>query len=582
MPWISFSGSPKIAKTGRTPHGRARWVCVAALLGIWAGIIVIINPVGEFMVNDDWAYVRSLESLMHSGGLETTGHGPLHAPGGPALVTHLLWGLAFVKAAGFSLTVLRVSVLTLGILASIVLFLMLLRCGASAGLSLLGTLTLVFNPLFLSQCFSFMTDITFTGFALVSVFFFHLGVQRSNTRIVALGLAFALAATLTRQLGLVLAVGFVATCFMHPKGTELGRFKMVIAALGIVVAPWIGYEVLLHWLGSTSILEHSMLHNAVMYAYSMDARQYVEFLSRHILVSTLGYACVLISPILAVRYGGLWSSGRFRLCVATLTAGLAAYQLLLWFGIVDPPVIMNGNVIYDLGIGPVVLKDTYIMGIDRFPTLPKSVYAVIVYWSVIAVGVFIALAADSVRNAIRRQGSPERPSSDFLAVNCLLTALVYMAIVVPLGPYDRYLILPCALLIVWVVARMPSPKKVPLSLGSIVPVALPLLCLIIFSVAGTRDFLEMKRSLSTAHDYVLNVMKVNPCHVDGGFEFNGYHCYRKGLPHQTGLSWWWVEEEKYLITLGTLPGYRVIRTFPFPRVWGPDGSVFLLEPVMDQ
>ena len=91
------------------------WVPLVFLTGIWTAIIFIVNPVGEFMVNDDWAFVRCLESLMREGRLETTGHGPSNAPGGPALITHLLWGLAFVKTAGFSLTVLRVSVLTLGV-----------------------------------------------------------------------------------------------------------------------------------------------------------------------------------------------------------------------------------------------------------------------------------------------------------------------------------------------------------------------------------------------------------------------------------------------------------------------------------
>ncbi len=548
-------------------------------MGVWAVVIVIIDPVGEFMVNDDWAYVRSLESLIQDGSLKTTGHGPLHAPGGPALITHLLWGLAFVKVAGFSLTVLRASVLTLGVLASLVVFVMLRRCGASACLSVFGTMTLIFNPLFLSQCFTFMTDITFTSFALVAVFFFHIGAERTNTWIIVLGLAFALAATLTRQFGLVLPVGFVATCFLHPKGKELGRLKMVVLGLVITVVPWMGYEVFLHWLGSTSIVEHSMLQNAVTNACSMDWRQYTRFLSRHLIVSTLGYVCFLISPILAARYGSFWSARSFRYVVLILTVMLLAYETILLLGIVDPPLVMNGNVIYDLGIGPIVLKDTYIMGIERSANLPKPVYAIIVYWTLIAAVVFITLVVDAVRNPMWIDRSPASSSRSFLATNCLLTALLYMAIVVPLAPYDRYLIFPCALLILWIISSMPPREEFELSLAAAIPIAVPLICLVVFSIFGTRDFMEMKRSLAAAHNYVLNVLKANPCEVDGGFEFNGYHCYEKGLPHRKGLSWWWVDKEKYLITLGALPAYRVMRTFPFQRILGPDGSIHILEPI---
>ncbi|MFH1117210.1 MAG: glycosyltransferase family 39 protein [Pseudomonadota bacterium] len=558
------------------------WKPLMVLTGIWAAIIVIVNPVGEFMINDDWAFVRCLESLMREGRLETTGHGPLHAPGGPALITHLLWGLAFVKAAGFSLTVLRLSVLTLGVLASLVVFLLLRRCGASTGLSMLGTLSLVFNPLFLSQCFSFMTDITFTSFALVSVLFFHIGVEKSNTGIIIIGLAFALAATLTRQLGLALPIGFVAACFLHPKGEELGRLKMTLLAAGIAVVPWIGYEIFLQQAGSTPIVEHSMLRNAVKNACSMGPLRYADFLLRHLLVSTLGYVCFLISPVLALYYGTSWSSGSFRCFAICLTAVLSACEVSLLLGIVDFPVIMNGNVIYNLGIGPIVLRDTYIMGLERSAALPKALYAVIVYWTIIAAAVLGTLAIRGFRGPSGQARTPDGSATGFTAVNCALTALVYMAVIVPLPPYDRYLILPCALLIVWLVAGTPSPKAFVPSLGTAVSIAAPLICLAVFSVFGTRDFLEMKRSLSNAHDYVLNVLKVNPCRVDGGFEFNGYHCYRKGMPHQTGLSWWWVEKEEYLITLGTLPGYRVVRTFPFPRLLGPDGAVHLLEPAKDE
>lgn len=555
------------------------WVPVLGLFLIWAIIVIVINPVGEFMVNDDWAFVRCLQSLMGEGSLPTTGHGPPHASGGPALITHLLWGLAFVKVAGFSITALRVSVLTLGILASFTVFFMLHRSGAPIVLCVLGPLCLMFNPLFLSQCFTYMTDVTFTSFALVSVLFFSIGVERTDTRIIVVGFIFALAATLTRQFGLVLPVGFVAACFLHKKGAELGRGKMVVTAMTVTVIPWMAYEIFLYWMGSTPIIRHNMLRIALTNVCSMDWRQYTDFLSRHLFVSTLGYVCGLISPVIALRYGGFWSKRSFRYFVLILTVALLTYETMYLLGMVDPPMILSRNVIFNLGIGPVVLKDTYIMGIERSATLPKALYIIIVYWTLIAAVVFIALVYESVRAFTRRDSAGVYSARNFLATQCLVTALVYLVIIVPLAPYDRYLILPCALLIIWIVASIPPhPEKFALSLRTAVPVLAPLLCLAVFSVLGTRDFFELKRSLTMAHDYALNELKVPPCNMDGGFEFNGYHCYKRGAPHRKDVSWWWVERERYLATLGTLPGYRVIRTFPFKRWLGPDGSVHLLEP----
>jgi hypothetical protein len=76
---------------------------------------------------------------------------------------HLLWGRLFTFFGGFSITVLRISVLTLGILGSCALLVLLRLGGASAWVALWGALTLVVNPLFLSQSFTYMTDITFCG-----------------------------------------------------------------------------------------------------------------------------------------------------------------------------------------------------------------------------------------------------------------------------------------------------------------------------------------------------------------------------------------------------------------------------------
>jgi hypothetical protein len=70
------------------------------------------------MVNDDWAFVKALETLAFEGRMPTTGWGPSWAPGGPSLIVHLLWGHLFTFLGGFSITILRISVLTLGILGS--------------------------------------------------------------------------------------------------------------------------------------------------------------------------------------------------------------------------------------------------------------------------------------------------------------------------------------------------------------------------------------------------------------------------------------------------------------------------------
>ncbi len=160
----------------------------------------------------------------------------------------------------------------------------------------------------------------------------------------------------------------------------------------------------------------------------------------------------------------------------------------------------------------------------------------------------------------------------------LLAGLIYLGIITPGGFHDRYLIPVCVFFIIWIVADF-EPRWGQLLRPSALLAGLPsLLILASVAVLGTHDFMDMKRSLKQAQDYVVRQLDVKPCEIDGGLEFNGYHCYSPGFKPQNGLSWWWVRKEDYLITLGPLPRYHVVRTFTFKRYIGPDGAVFVLKP----
>ena len=52
------------------------WFPWVALLLVWGVIIVVVNPRGEFMVNDDWAFVRSLEAFRSTGKSRSPAGGP--------------------------------------------------------------------------------------------------------------------------------------------------------------------------------------------------------------------------------------------------------------------------------------------------------------------------------------------------------------------------------------------------------------------------------------------------------------------------------------------------------------------------
>ncbi len=562
---------------GASLHGPALhlWLPMAILLAVWGVVVLFVDPIGEFMVNDDWSFVRSLDALRDEGRIIRTGWGP----GGPALITHLFWALGFTKVVGYSLTALRVSVLVMGIAGSMGLLILLRLSGASRWLALWGTLTLVFNPLFLSQSFTFMTDITFVAITVFSVLCLYLGAQKSQTVLIVIGMVFALLAILTRQIGIVIPLGFCAICFLHPKGRELGRLKIVLLALGITLTPWVAFEVFLASVGSTPVTDHDVIHGILRNPLTKGFYGYLGYVSSLLFGVALGYSCFLVSPVLALSYRRYFGWKAFRHFFIVWTAAFALFEAALFTGLLDPPVLFHRNVIFDFGIGPIMLKDTYVLGIQRTSTISKPLFYLLVYWAVPAVLVTLALMASSLKDLLSRGYRSTDQRMSFLGSFCLITALIYMGIILLTGFHDRYLIPVCMLFIVWLVAETRSSDVLSLSWKQFAPAVVPFVVIAVLGIGGVRDFMETKRSVAEAHQYLVTQMNVAPCHFDGGFEFNGYHCCKRPFEPRQGMSWWWVEREDYVVTLGPLPGYRIIKTFPFDRYLGPDGASHILQPL---
>ena len=229
-------------------------------------------------------------------------------------------------------------------------------------------------------------------------------------------------------------------------------------------------------------------------------------------------------------------------------------------------------------VTPVLLKEVYILGIRRLPAMPKPIYYLCLYWAILCAVALLVLVFQSLRRIGQREKESSSPdSASFLAAFSLLSTLAYVAIIALTGFHDRYLIPVCPMISVWLACGLTTPSRSrPQSRWMALAFALVAL-FGAFSVTATHDFMEMKRALKKAQDYLVQELKVDPCRVDGGFEFNGYHCYRPDFKARERMSWWWVHDERYMLTLGPLPGYSVIRNYPFERHLGQEGNIHVLQ-----
>lgn len=579
--WVRFRAMTSFSSADIMPDprnaGRSPLVGLLVLLIVWVGIVAVVNPVGEFMVNDDWSFQRALENWVVHGRIQSTGWGPSSAPGGPSVVFHLAWGRLFQALFGASSTALRVSVLAMGVMGSLGLFLLLRQASASNGVALWATLTLMMNPLFLSQCFTFMTDITFTATAIFSLWFLYVGIKRERVALVVVGLLFALCSVLTRQVALVIPLAFVITCLVYRRELVIGPLPALLLTAGVVIVPWLCYEFLLFRTGGTPLTQHQVFQNLWHRALERPFLDYAAFLAENLLVVVL-YVSFLISPVLALRYRELTNSRMFVVFFVAITAAAAATEAAIGLSLVKLPVTFARNVIFDLGLGPVLLKDTYVLKLHRGMALPSALYCLVVYGAVVSCGAMMCLIWRWLGRVLARERASELTGPAFLGTVCFLAGLMYVGGITLSGFHDRYLVIMCVLGTMWLMTLSP-PGTVALRWSCGLCLGLvPLVAMGFFSIAGVHDFMAMKRALKGAQDYVVRDLGVPPCDFDGGMEFNGYHCYQPDFEPKPGLSWWWVHRETYLLTLGPLPGYETMRTFPFRRILGGEARVEVLKP----
>ena len=83
---------------------------VSFLLAVWILAVLAVDPVGNFALNDDWAYASAVRMLVEQGELRLSGWTAAN------LITQLLWGALFCLPFGFSFTALRISTLVLAML----------------------------------------------------------------------------------------------------------------------------------------------------------------------------------------------------------------------------------------------------------------------------------------------------------------------------------------------------------------------------------------------------------------------------------------------------------------------------------
>ncbi|SFC13244.1 glycosyltransferase family 39 protein [Spirosoma endophyticum] len=532
---------------------------------LWALLAILINPVGEFPFNDDWAYAQSVKVLVEKGTFFFSSWTAVN------LIAQIGWGALFCLPFGFSFTALRISTLVAGLFGLWGTYQLLDKATDSRKTAFIGTLLTLVNPLYLNLSATFMTDIPFYALTVWSLSYLVTGLKQDSTRQLIIGLLLAVVALLIRQFGIILFVGF-SVAYVARKNFAV---KSLVVAFASALTGVLVQAIYQKW------LEHVL--EGTGHVYNAQANNFLH-LSYYKLQLIAGF---IHNTFIALMYLGLFMFPYFLLLLTKSSQSAFRKNIGLWLlltGIViglwqyffdgmNMPIWWN--TISAFGLGPVLLRDIYFR-LYGFP-LPSLLYFITVCSTICSLLGSVGLLFYMVRAVKYLARWPLSVPQRTIGILMVSVGGIYFFPLGLQGLFDRYLLLLPVLIIVLVHIvqqnfgenQTDRPRRLPLylSIGLFVAYAL-------FSVTGTHDYLAWNRVRWQA---LGNLMKdgVLTTQIDGGFEFNGWYLYESRFKPTPGKSWWWVHDDTYVVGASVLPGYSLFQQHKVDS-WLPWGMTHVI------
>lgn len=513
---------------------------------LWLLSIAIVNPVGDFPLNDDWAFAEGVYSIVQKGRLIPSDWPAM------TLVAQLYWGALFCKVFGLSATVLRWCTLISSLVGVISFY--LLGCEISKNRSIVAftSLVLFFNPLYFSLSFTFMTDVHFLCTILLAFLFFTKEFKSQSIGYWILGTLFSILATLIRQPGLMIPLTYALILLLQRSRSISNLLKGTVPLALSILA----YLIYMSWLntGNDTVQTVHIVDHLIQGVLQND---WAYFLER--MVTILLYVGLFALPFALFTQSPLvWESptshGRKILLGCLL-------MILLYFGSNSFPF---GNVLYNLGLGPKILKDTY-WGDNIHPQLPDLAWKALTYPSILIATLLLFKLPISKRTWNQLISKGPIQTDRLIRLALFIVMGIYAAFLI-IGPYlfDRYLL---PLIVFSLLFFLPFNRTSFSKLGQRLA-TVSLFLYLLFSLVGTHHYLSWNRTRWQALEQLMNEKGIAASNIDGGFEFNTWlktGPYNKVDRH--GKSWWRVVEDEYVIAMGQLPDFEVREQWPVKAVW---------------
>ncbi|HTB32746.1 MAG TPA: glycosyltransferase family 39 protein [Bacteroidia bacterium] len=528
---------------------RNRYIFPLLLILFWVAMVIIVNPIANFPLNDDWQYSRPVWFLINKGYYFATD------TYSPILMMQVLWGALFCLPGGFSFIALRFSTLFLSLSGILLFYFLLLKVSKNEKLSFLGALLLAANPIFIGSSNSFMTDVPFLTFALLSIYFFFCAIESDRTLHIILATAFAVIATLIRQHGVVIPFAFAAAAIVKKRPGFIQCIKYAIPALITLAALNFGLWWLKHIGSELKPYEGSSV--IAFLKQPVDVYHHVRDWGCLILI----YSGFFILPLLVFT---TWNA----ITNSTRRQKIILFILVLFFVFVSIVADYNlplGNTLDTYGFGPRTLKGMLEM-IQPNPDFSPMLLKIIKMAAQFAAIIMVVNLGKVVIDLIEAYKKRNFTKAHFKQLFILFFFIAYSFLIfVPSFIFDRYMLPFIAMSVIIVIAGIGETIKIrqPVYLTC----CFITLAMGLFGSALTHDYISWNRARYQATDYLTKDLKISLLKMDGGYEFNGWYVDKVFPPHPKDplRSFWFVDDDEYMVTFHNLEGYEIIKQFPYPN-----------------
>lgn len=526
----------------KIPLDRETTLYCTFLFFIYFISILFTEPVGNFPIGDDWQYSYPVKTWIEHGVMEFKG---IFAPN---VLLQVAWGFLFCKiGGGFDFTWLRVSTLIAGMIGLFYFFKILKQLSLPNKVAFFAVFILMFNPLFYYLSFTFFTDIPFSALFIISVFYFLKYLQIQKIKFLTWAVIFAAGSFYIRQPGLLLIPTFGIYIVLEKRFSK----KSLLIGTLFFFSVFAVYFSLEKWIKpALSISDNFVPVGGQFYTAIIKTPLFtaLEWIKKGI--KTFVYLGFFGLPFLPFVWK-IWEAKKMFNKINISLVILINAALLLSLVYVGKTFPFGGNILFNCGLGSELLADVYTQGLPNVPRMPNWVMLVIQFIGQLSASFLFILIINGYKKL--------QPLQKKVIVFLLLFNLIYLPVMSITSFFDRYL-LPTIISFFIILSFFVEINKNEKSAWKF----LPLIFICGFSLLATKDFMAWNRAKNKAFLYLTN-KGVSIKEMDAGYEYNGFYNYHFPKEEKDGRSFWWVTDDKYMITFGPVNGYREIAAFPYYR-----------------